>query len=109
MNITTTDALEVLAHALDRNGGAVTLDRMSATLILSELADLRGTLADMLSRDDLGATLARACQEADEYRTKYEAALSEAHRLRRQLAGVRRALAERQLELEEKGAPATPQ
>lgn len=98
MSITTTDALEVLAHALDRNGGAVTLDRMSATLILSDLRDLRDALADLLSRDDLGAALARARREADEYRTKYEAALSEAHRLRRQLAEVRRALAERQLE-----------
>lgn len=57
-----------------------------------------GLPADMLSRDDLGAALARARQEADDYRAKYDAALNEAHRLRRQLAEVRRALAERQLE-----------
>lgn len=52
----------------------------------------------LLGDHEEGAALARARREADEYRTKYEAALSEEHRLRRQLAEVRRALAERQLE-----------
>ena len=93
MILTTVDALEALASVLDRTGGPVTLDRLVATLILSEMNDLRSSLADVLARDALGAALAHARQEADGYRDQYERALDEVHRLRRQLAETRLALA----------------
>lgn len=88
---TTVDALEVLAAALDRTGGDVVLDRLSAVLILSELSDLRSLLCTLQDNDERAAALASALETAASYQALYEGALDETHRLRQMLAEARRA------------------
>lgn len=91
---TTVDALEVLAAALDRTGGDVVLDRLSAVLILSELSDLRSLLCTLQDNDERAAALASALETAASYQALCEGALDETHRLRQMLAEARRALAD---------------